>query len=63
MIGREPVRYLVPLTPTTLFSCWTIASLLPALSTLVQLVGLKADAVDVPEEATLTGKKRMPSAS
>jgi hypothetical protein len=34
-----------------LFTVWTIASLLPLLSVLLDFVGLKGDAADVPDEA------------
>lgn len=37
-------------TPTALLTMWTIASLIPGLATLVQFVGLKMDALDVPED-------------
>ncbi|WP_434743437.1 hypothetical protein [Micromonospora sp. SH-82] len=39
--------------PTTLLTTWTIASLIPGLSTLVQFVGLKMDALDVPDDVAL----------
>jgi len=35
---------------TGFFTVWTIASLLPCLSTLVQFVALKTDALDVPDD-------------
>jgi hypothetical protein len=37
-------------TPTALLTAWTIASLIPGLATLVQFVGLKMDALDVPDD-------------
>ncbi|MGA3537746.1 hypothetical protein ACK8GE_00345 [Micromonosporaceae bacterium DT194] len=38
--------------PTALLTTWTIASLIPGLATLVQFVGLKMDALDVPDDVT-----------
>lgn len=32
------------------FSCWAVASLLPGMATLVQFVGLRQDAIDVPDD-------------
>ncbi|MER7586912.1 hypothetical protein ABTW72_05170 [Micromonospora sp. NPDC127501] len=37
-------------TPTALITTWSIASLVPGMATLVQFVGLKMDALDVPDE-------------
>jgi hypothetical protein len=38
---------------TGFFTVWTIMTLLYCLSTLVQLIGLKMDAVDVPDDLGL----------
>jgi hypothetical protein len=37
---------------------WTIASLLPCLATLVQFIGLKMDALDVPDDIDIADGKR-----
>ncbi|MEW2429103.1 hypothetical protein AB0877_13915 [Micromonospora sp. NPDC047644] len=46
-------------TPTALLTTWTIASLIPGLATLVQFVGLKMDALDVPDEMS-EDQRRLP---
>lgn len=43
-------------TPTALITAWTIASLIPGLATLVQFVGLKMDALDVPDDISTDAK-------
>ncbi|WP_422734862.1 hypothetical protein ACN26Y_15185 [Micromonospora sp. WMMD558] len=47
-------------TPTALITAWTIASLIPGLATLVQFVGLKMDALDVPDDIALPERERRP---
>ncbi|MEV2242209.1 hypothetical protein [Micromonospora sp. NPDC049891] len=48
-------------TPTALLTTWTIASLIPGLATLVQFVGLKMDALDVPDDVALPeGQQQFP---
>lgn len=37
---------------------WTIGSLLPSLATLVQFIGLKMDALDVPDDIDISPEKR-----
>lgn len=39
-----------------LFSCWSVASLLPGIATLVQFVGLRQDALDVPDDIHISPK-------
>lgn len=36
-----------------LFSCWAVASLLPGMATLIQFVGLRQDALDVPDDVDI----------
>ncbi|MEV4756018.1 hypothetical protein AB0J86_13020 [Micromonospora sp. NPDC049559] len=49
-------------TPTALVTAWTIASLVPGLATLVQFVGLKMDALDIPDDIVTpeTDRRSMP---
>lgn len=41
-----------------LFSCWAVASLLPGMATLVQFVGLRQDAIDVPDDVDISPERR-----
>ena len=41
-----------------LFAFWTVASLLPGMATLIQFVGLRTDALDVPDDATVAPIRR-----
>lgn len=41
-----------------LFSCWSVASLLPGMGTLIQFVGLRQDAIDVPDDVDIRPEKR-----
>jgi hypothetical protein len=41
-----------------LFSFWTVASLLPGLATLIQFVGLRQDAIDVPDDIDIKPEQR-----
>lgn len=59
----------MPKLPLAIFSAftafttaWTIASLIPGLATLVQFVGLKVDALDVPDDIDLIQQERRPAA-
>ncbi|MDO3333387.1 hypothetical protein [Mycobacteroides abscessus] len=36
-----------------LLSCWAVASLLPGMATLIQFVGLRQDAIDVPDDVDI----------
>ncbi len=45
-----------------LFACWTVTSLLPGVATLVQFVGLRVDAVDVPDDVDISPQRRRGSA-
>lgn len=40
------------------FSCWAVASLLPGMATLVQFVGLRQDAIDVPDDIDISPERR-----
>jgi hypothetical protein len=44
------LAYALTAPPAGMLTAWTIASLIPGLSTLVQFVGLKMDALDVPDD-------------
>jgi hypothetical protein len=41
-----------------LFSFWAVASLLPGMATLVQFVGLRQDAIDVPDDIDISPERR-----
>jgi hypothetical protein len=41
-----------------LFSSWAVASLLPGMGTLIQFVGLRQDAIDVPDDIDITPEGR-----
>ncbi len=59
----------VPATATTwvlaalgtfvgLFSFWAVASLLPGMATLIQFVGLRQDAIDIPDDIDIKPERR-----
>jgi hypothetical protein len=41
-----------------LFSFWTVASLLPGMATLIQFVGLRQDAIDIPDDVDIKPKRQ-----
>jgi hypothetical protein len=41
-----------------LFTCWAVASLLPGMATLIQFVGLRQDAIDVPDDIDIRPGRR-----
>lgn len=41
-----------------LFTCWAVASLLPGMATLIQFVGLRQDAIDVPDDIDIRPDRR-----
>ncbi len=45
-------------TMAGLFSSWAVASLLPGMATLIQFVGLRQDAIDVPDDIDISPERR-----
>ncbi|GLY97652.1 hypothetical protein [Actinoplanes sp. NBRC 103695] len=45
-------------TPVAILTMWTIVSLIPGLATLVQFVGLKMDALDVPDDGSAASPRQ-----
>ncbi|MDX6308437.1 MAG: hypothetical protein QOI06_1483 [Nocardioidaceae bacterium] len=59
MTPDTPSWALVPaITVTAFFSVWSVASLLPGLATLVQFVGLRQDALDLPDDVDITPARK-----
>lgn len=46
-----------------LFSSWAVASLLPGMATLIQFVGLRQDAIDVPDDIDIGPERRIQGGS